>query len=49
MVKHYEQNYKEGKPVSKIKKIKNSKETGTEITFVPSKEIFSDTNFDAEK
>ena len=46
---YYEQNYKEGKPVSKIKKIKNSKETGTEITFVPSKEIFSDTKFDAEK
>ena len=46
---YYEQDYKEGKPVSKIKKIKNSKETGTEITFVPSKEIFSDTKFDAEK
>ena len=39
--------YSKGINSSKIKKIKNSKETGTEITFVPSKEIFSDTKFDA--
>ena len=31
------------------KKVKTSKETGTEITFKPSKEIFSFVNFDIDK
>ena len=35
----YQQSYSEGKPKSKLKKTKASKETGTEITFYPSDKI----------
>ena len=45
----YEQKYANGKAQTKLKKVKTSKETGTEITFKPSKEIFSFVNFDIDK
>ena len=45
----YQQSYSEGKPKSKLKKTKASKETGTEITFYPSDKIFSSIEFDIEK
>ncbi|MAR95835.1 MAG: DNA topoisomerase (ATP-hydrolyzing) subunit B [Gammaproteobacteria bacterium] len=45
----YFQEYNEGKPKAKLKKIKNSKKTGTIITFHPSKEIFTSTEFEVEK
>ncbi len=43
------QEYVEGKPKAKLKKIKSSNNTGTKITFYPSKEIFASTNFEIEK
>ena len=43
------QEYVEGKPKAKLKKIKSSSKTGTKITFYPSKEIFASTNFEIEK
>ena len=43
------QEYAEGKPKAKLKKIKSSSKTGTKITFYPSKEIFASTNFEIEK
>ncbi len=43
------QEYVEGKPKAKLKKIKSSNKTGTKITFYPSKEIFASTNFEIEK
>ena len=45
----YEQKYANGKAQTKIKKIKTSSEKGTEITFKPSKDIFSFVNFDIDK
>ena len=45
----YEQKYSNGKAQTKLKKVKTSKETGTEITFKPSKDIFSFVNFDIDK
>ena len=45
----YFQEYKEGKPKAKLKKIKKSNKTGTIITFHPSKEIFTSTEFEVEK
>ena len=45
----FAQEYVEGKPKAKLKKIKSSKKTGTKITFYPSKEIFASTNFEIEK
>ena len=41
----YRQTYSMGEPKSKLVKGGKTKETGTKITFVPSKEIFSDTEF----
>ena len=43
------QEYVEGKPKAKLKKINSSSKTGTKITFYPSKEIFASTNFEIEK
>ena len=45
----YEQKYSNGKAQTKLKKVKASKETGTDITFKPSKDIFSFVNFDIDK
>jgi len=46
--KIYEQEYKKGKPVTKLKEVGKTRpdETGTIITFVPDGEIFSTTEFD---
>ncbi|RMH18284.1 MAG: DNA topoisomerase (ATP-hydrolyzing) subunit B [Gammaproteobacteria bacterium] len=46
--KRYRQTYKMGNPVSPLEEIGQSQESGTEITFKPSKEIFSDTEFHYE-
>ena len=45
----YEQKYSEGMATTKLKKIKASKETGTEITFKASDKIFTSINFEAER
>ena len=45
----YFQEYNEGKPKAKLKKIKKSDKTGTIITFYPSNKIFTSTEFDIEK
>ena len=45
----FSQEYVEGKPKAKLKKINSSSKTGTKITFYPSKEIFASTNFEIEK
>ena len=39
--------FKEGDAISPLKKIGKSKETGTQITFLPSKEIFSSIKFNS--
>ena len=43
------QKYKEGKAIAKLKKVKASKLTGTEITFMPSDKIFTSVNFETDK
>lgn len=45
----YAQEYKRGKPATKVKKIGKSKETGTTITFEPDSEIFPKIEFDWKK
>ena len=45
----YFQEYNEGKPKAKLKKIKKSDKTGTIITFYPSNKIFTSIEFDIEK
>ena len=45
----YFQEYIEGKPKAKLKKVKKSDLTGTNITFYPSDEIFTSINFETEK
>ncbi len=45
----YEQEYERGKPKKAIKKVGNSKETGTIITFEPDPEIFKEISFDWSK
>ena len=45
----YFQEYNEGKPKAKLKKIKKSEKTGTIITFYPSNKIFTSIEFDIEK
>jgi DNA gyrase subunit B len=45
----YEQKYSEGMATTKLKKIKASKDTGTEITFKASDKIFTSINFEAER
>ena len=43
------QEYQNGKPKAKLKKIKTSKLSGTEITFYPSNKIFTSINFEIDK
>ena len=45
----YQQKYSEGLATTKLKKIKASKETGTEITFRASDKIFTSINFEADR
>jgi DNA gyrase subunit B len=45
----WHQEFSEGKPITKLKKIAKTKETGTKITFKPDKKIFKDIEFDLEK
>jgi len=45
----YFQEYNEGKPKAKLKKVKKSDKTGTLITFHPSNKIFTSIEFDIEK
>ena len=42
----YFQEYSEGKPKAKLKKVKKSSSTGTKITFYPSDKIFTTTDFE---
>ena len=44
----YSQNYEGGKPVSKLKKIGETKKTGTKVTFKPDHEIFESIDFSFE-
>ena len=43
----YELKFKDGNSIKPLKKIGKTKNTGTKITFLPSKEIFSSTKFSA--
>ena len=43
--KLYRQEYKLGEPQSKLEEIKATEQTGTELRFLPSREIFSDIEF----
>jgi len=43
--KEYMQEYEQGKPVADMKKLGSAEGTGTEITFWPDNEIFSETEF----
>ncbi len=45
----YFQEYADGKPKSKLKKVKTSKKTGTKITFFPSEKIFTSVDFEVER
>ncbi len=45
----YFQEYSDGKPKAKLKKVKTSKKTGTKITFFPSEKIFTSVNFEVER
>lgn len=42
------QEYKKGRPVTKVKRIGDSDKTGTKITFMPDDEIFEETKFSFE-
>ena len=42
----YFQKYKQGKPITDLKKIGESEDTGTKITFLPDTEIFEEIDFD---
>jgi len=44
----YAQTYERGKPVTKLKKIGQTRKTGTKITFKPDPEIFDSTEFQYE-
>jgi len=44
----YAQTYERGKPVTKLKKIGQTKKTGTKITFKPDPEIFENTEYQFE-
>ena len=46
--KVYSQRYESGKPVTKLQEKSGSEITGTKITFLPDKTIFSELNFDFE-
>ena len=45
----YFQEYSEGKPKSKLKKVKKSSSTGTKITFYPSDKIFTTIDFETDR
>ena len=45
----YFQEYIEGKPKAKLKKIKKSDQTGTKITFYPSETIFTSIEFETDR
>ena len=45
----YFQEYKEGKPKAKLKKVKKSNKTGTNITFFPSDKIFTSIDFEIDR
>ena len=45
----YFQEYNEGKPKAKLKKVKKSDKTGTTITFFPSEKIFTSIDFEIER
>ena len=45
----YFQEYKEGKPIAKLKKLKKSDKTGTKITFFPSDKIFTSIDFEIDR
>jgi DNA gyrase subunit B len=45
----YSQEYSKGKPITKVKKEKKCKETGTTVIFQPDPEIFKEINFDLKK
>tara|TARA_X000000368_G_scaffold309718_1_gene247647 strand:+ start:632 stop:2551 length:1920 start_codon:yes stop_codon:yes gene_type:complete len=44
----YQQEYADGEPQTKLEEVGKSKDTGTKVTFTPSKKIFTQTKFDAE-
>ena len=44
----YKQEYADGEPKTKLEKVGKSDKTGTKVTFTPSKNIFTQTNFDVE-
>jgi len=45
----YFQEYTDGKPKAKLKKVKTSNKTGTKITFFPSEKIFTSIDFEVER
>jgi DNA gyrase subunit B len=45
----FTQEYKRGVPVGKVKKTGSSDKTGTKITFIPDKEIFSEIEFNTKR
>ena len=45
----YFQEYENGKPKAKLKKVKKSEKTGTKITFFPSDQIFTSIEFEVER
>ena len=47
--KKYSINFSHGNPESSLKEVGNTEESGTEITFLPSKKTFSLTKFDFTK
>lgn len=47
--KLWAQEYRRGKPLSKVKAVRNAQGTGTTITFQPDSQIFSEINFDLKK
>ncbi|MBU2638774.1 MAG: DNA topoisomerase (ATP-hydrolyzing) subunit B [Nanoarchaeota archaeon] len=46
--KIYTQRYERGKPVTEVKTVGETEETGTELRFMPDKEVFSVTNYQYE-
>ena len=46
--KIFQQEYKKGAPLYPVKQIGETDQRGTQVTFSPDKEIFSDTNYDYE-
>ena len=45
----YFQEYSDGKPEAKLKKVKKSDKTGTKITFFPSEKIFTSIDFEVDR